>query len=151
MCLGNWLLEELLSSSKYLCLRLWVDLSQQQSHGESQGDCRFPYTSAITAFPVPSFLSSSGVSVVYQLRQITLMGRFSCFPGCFVSLCPCSLPGKLLSCLILARSASGPGSFGFAENPLLYHVCCTLLWGVGIRQGFHMYLPAHFWFFSLHS
>lgn len=139
MCLGNWLFKELLSSSRCLCLRLWIDLSQQQNHGESQGDSRFQCTSVIPAFPVPPFLSSLEVSFVYQLRKFTFMDYF--FPVFLVDLfplCPCSLPGRLVNCpTLVSVCIKTSGSFGFAENHLLYHICCILVLGVGIRPVLH--------------
>lgn len=153
MCLGNWLFKELLSSSRCLCLRLWIDLSQQQNHGESQGDSRFQCTSVIPAFPVPPFLSSPEVSFVYQLRKFTFMDYFflfswlTCFP-CVLAAC---LEG-LWTAWLWSVSASGLQAVLVLQKTIF---CITFVaswfweWGSDL---FYMHLPANFCtFFFLHS
>lgn len=139
MCLGNWLFKELLSSSRCLCLRLWIDLSQQQNHGESQGDSRFPvhiYHPSIPCSSLPFFLG--GVFCISS-QEVHFHGLF--FPVFLVDLfplCPCSLPGRLVNCpTLVSVCIRTSGSFGFAENHLLYHICCILVLGVGIRPVLH--------------
>lgn len=139
MCLGNWLFKELLSSSKCLCLRLWIDLSQQHNHPKSQGDSRFPVHFCHHSIPCSSLpFFPRGVFCI-SAQEVPFHGLFfSYFPGCLVSSLSCSLPGRLVNCpTLVSVCIRTSGSFGFAENHLLYHVYCILVLGVGIRPVLH--------------
>lgn len=86
MCLGNWLFKELLSSSRCICLRLWIDLSQQQNHGESQGDSRFPVHICPPSIPCSSLPFFPGGVFCISAQEVHFHGLFfSCFPGWLVS------------------------------------------------------------------
>lgn len=100
----------------------------------------------------PSFLPQRCLLYISSGRSLSMDYCFPVFLVALFPLCPCSLPGKLVNCLILVSVCiRTSGSLGFAENHLLYHICCILVWEVGVRLVLHVLTSQFLYFFYFSS